>query len=108
MSIPHALSAEHIYKVRIERIDGIKVTNALHYPLAAGEHTITIRPLLDVEWSPDLVENPRENPQSKDLNITIKQGKTYQIAVKVDVEASIESQLDQSYWTPFVYAVLED
>lgn len=109
MSIPYALSSERVYKVRIERIDGMSVTtHALRYPLAAGEHTVTISPLLDVEWSPDLIEDPRESPQTKDLNITIKQGKTYQLAVKINVEASIESQLDQSYWTPFVYAVLED
>jgi hypothetical protein len=108
MSIPYALSAEHVYKVRIERIDGMKVTNALRYPLSVGEHTVTLSPLLDVEWSPDLVENPGENPQSKDLILTIKQGKTYQLAVKIDVEASIESQLDQSYWSPYVYAILED
>jgi hypothetical protein len=109
MSIPYALSSERVYKVRIERIDGMNVTtDALRYPLAAGDHTLTISPLLDVEWSPDLVEDPRKNPQSKDLTITVKHGKTYQLAVKVNVEASIESQLDQSYWTPFVYAVLED
>jgi hypothetical protein len=108
MSIPYALSAEHIYKVRIERIDGINVNKALRYPLAAGEHTITVSPLLDVEWSPDLVENPHNSPRSKDLKLTIKQGKTYKIAAKVDFEASIESQLDQSYWSPFVYSVLED
>lgn len=108
MSIPYALSSEHVYKVRIERIDGKEVANALRYSLAAGEHTVTVSPLLDVEWSPDLVENPRDNPLSKDIKLTLKQGKTYQLAVKVDVEASIESQLDQSYWSPFVYAVQED
>lgn len=86
----------------------MNVTRALRYPLAAGEHTVTVSPLLDVEWSPDLDENPRDKPRSKDLKLTVKQGKTYQLAVKVDIDASIESQLDQSYWSPFVYAVLED
>ena len=108
MSIPYALSSQHVYKVRIERIDGMTVKNALRYPLAAGEHTVTVSPLLDVEWSPDLVENPQDNPRSKDLKLTIKAGKTYHLAAKVDINASIESQLDQTYWSPFVYAVLED
>ena len=108
MSIPYALSSEHVYKVRIERIDGMNVTHALRYPLAAGEHTVTVSPLLDVEWSPDLVENPQDNRRSKDLKLTIKPGKTYHLAVKVDIDASIESQLDQTYWSPFVYAVIED
>ena len=76
MSIPYALSSEHVYKVRIERIDGKEVANALRYSLAVGEHTVTVSPLLDVEWSPDLVENPRDNPRSKDLKLTLKQGKT--------------------------------
>lgn len=107
-SIPYALSSEHVYKVRIERIDGTNVTNAVRYPLAAGEHTITVSPLLDVEWSPDLIENPQGNPRNKNLKLTLKPGKTYQLAVKVDINASIESQFDQSYWSPFVYAVLED
>jgi len=108
MSIPYALSSEHVYKARIERIDGATVTEAVRYSLSSGEHTVTVSPLLDIEWSPDLVENPHEKRFSKDLKLTIKQGKTYQLAVKVDIEASVESQLDQSFWTPFVYAVLED
>ena len=107
-SIPYALSEDHVYKVRIERIDGKNVTNAFRYPLEAGEHTVTVSPLLDVEWSPDLVENPGDTSRSKDLKLIVKRGKTYQLAVKVDIDASIESQLDQSFWSPFVYTVLED
>lgn len=108
MSIPYALSEEHVYKVRIERIDGADVANALRYPLAAGEHTVTVSPVLDVEWSPDLVGNAGESPRSKDLKLTVEQGNTYRLAVKVDVDAGLESQLDQSFWSPYVYAVLEE
>ena len=108
MSIPYALSAKHVYKVRIEAIDGRSVTNAVRYPLTAGEHTVTVSPLLDVEWSPDLVEDTHGNPRSKDLKLTVRHGNTYQLAVKVDIEASAESQLDQSFWSPFVYAIQED
>ena len=108
MSIPYALSSEHVYKARIERIDGKKVTAAVRYALTPGEHTVTVSPLLDVEWSPDLVENPESRLRTRDLKLNMESGKTYQLAVKVDVEASIESQLDQSYWSPFVYTVLED
>lgn len=108
MSIPYALSADHVYKVRIEQVDGVNVTDALRYPLSPGEHTVTVSPLLDVEWSPDLVESPRDVPWRKDLKLSVKEGKTYQLAVKVDIDASIESQLDQSFWSPFVYAVQVD
>ena len=108
MSIPYALSSEHIYKVRIEGIDGKKATTAVRYKLAPGEHTVTVSPLLDVEWSPDLLENPESRLRTRDLKLNMESGKTYQLAVKVDVEASVESQLDQSYWSPFVFTILED
>ncbi|MFC1689367.1 hypothetical protein ACFL07_06905 [Pseudomonadota bacterium] len=108
MSIPYAISAEHIYKVRIEKINGKDVNKALRYPLAAGEHTLTVSPLLDIEWSPDLVEDPDTNPRNKEFKLIVTPGKTYQIAVRVDLEAGIESQLDQSYWMPFVYETLDD
>ena len=108
MSIPYALSEEHVYKVRIERIDGMKVAPAVRHAVTPGEHTVTVSPLLDVEWSPDLVENPRRVPNYKELKLTVKPGNSYNLAVKVDVQASVESQLDQSYWWPFVYAVVEN
>lgn len=108
MSIPYAVSDEQVYKVRIERIDGISVTKALRYRVAAGEHTVTVSPLVDIEWSPDLAENPSENPRTKNLRLVVRQGKTYQLAVKVNTRASVESQMDQSYWSPYVYAIIED
>jgi len=108
MSIPYALSSEQVYKVRIERIDGVKVEEAVRYPLTAGEHTVTLSHLLDVEWSPDLVETPHRNHQVKEFILNVDPDKTYQLAVKIDINAVAESQLDQSFWTPFLYRVLDN
>lgn len=108
MSIPYALSSEQIYKVRIEQIDGVTVEEAIRYRLSAGEHTITLSHLLDVEWSPNLVETPSRNHRVKEFILNVDADKTYQLAVKIDLNAAAESQLDQSFWTPFVYRILDN
>jgi hypothetical protein len=108
MSIPYALSSEHIYKVRIERVDGVTVAEAVRYPVAAGEHTVTVSHKLDVEWSPDLVESPVSAGHTKELTIMVEAGNTYQLGVRIDIHAAAESQVDQSFWTPFVYRIVED
>jgi hypothetical protein len=107
MSIPYAVSSEHIYKVVIESIDGQPSKSAIRYPLTAGEHTITVSLKLDVEWSPDLVEAPGQL-HFKQIKISAEDGKTYQIAGRLDISAPAESQLDGSFWEPIVYQVLSD
>jgi hypothetical protein len=104
MSIPYAVSPEHIYKVVIESIDGKTTDSAVRYPLSAGEHRITVSLKLDVEWSPDLVETPGQK-RHKQLLVSVEAGKTYQIAARVDIDAAAESQLDDSYWEPLVYRI---
>ena len=107
MSIPYAVSTEHIYKVVIESIDGRAQESAVNYPLSAGEHTITVSLQLDVEWSPDLVETPGQL-HHKQLTISAEGGKTYQVAGHLDITAPAESQLDGSFWEPIVYRILND
>ncbi len=107
MSIPYAVSSEHIYKVVIESIDGKATDSAVRYPLSAGEHSITVSLKLDVEWSPDLVETPGQT-RHKQLLVSAEAGNTYQIAARVDIDAAAESQLDDSYWEPLVYRILQD
>ena len=107
MSIPYAVSTEHIYKVVIESIDGRAQESAVSYPLSVGEHTITVSLQLDVEWSPDLVETPGQFHQ-KQLKISAEAGKTYQVAGHLDITAAAESQLDGSFWKPIVYRILND
>jgi hypothetical protein len=58
--------------------------------------------MLDVEWEPDLSQSARELPV-KQITLDIANGKTYQLAARVDINAPVEAQLDQSYWEPFVY-----
>ena len=53
MSIPFAVSSEHIYKVVIESIDGQTSESAVSYPLSAGEHTITVSLQLETHRLPD-------------------------------------------------------
>jgi len=107
MSIPYAVSSEHIYKVVIERIDGQPGKSAIRYPLTAGEHTITVSLKLDVEWSPDLVEAPGQL-HFKQIKISAEDGKTYQVAGRLDISAAAESQLDGSFWEPIIYKILSD
>ena len=107
MSVPHAMSSVHIYKVVIRSIDGKPSESAVRYPMAAGEHKISVSLQLDVEWSPDLVETPGQMPY-KQFVINIEGGKTYLIAARVDIDAPADSQLDDSFWEPFVYRVLGD
>jgi hypothetical protein len=104
MSIPYAVSSQHIYKVVIESIDGKATDSAVRYPLSAGEHRITVSLKLDVEWSPDLVETPGQTPH-KQLLVSAEAGKTYQIAARVDIDAAAVSQLDDSFWEPLVYRI---
>ena len=107
MSIPFAVSSEHIYKVVIESIDGQTSESAVSYPLSAGEHTITVSLQLDVEWSPDLAETSGQ-VHFRQLKITTESGRTYQIAGRLDIAAPAESQLDGSFWEPIVYKILSD
>lgn len=104
LSIPYALSQEHVYKVRVLDIDGEPQKELLRYAVAPGTHTLTVQMMLDVEWEPDLSAGARQ-PPVKRLTLDIERGRTYQLAARVDVEAPVESQLDQSYWEPFVYQV---
>lgn len=104
MSIPHALSGEHVYKVRILEIDGTAQKELIRYPLGPGEHALTVELMLDLEWEPDLTEGGPV-PAVKQLKLEAAPGKSYLLAGKVDVNAPAEAQLDQSYWEPVVYAV---
>lgn len=104
MSIPYAMSGEQIYKIRLLEIDGEPQQELLRYAVDAGERTFTVRMMLDVEWEPDLsASGPR--PPIKQITVRVESGKTYHLAARVDIDAPIEAQLDQSYWEPIVYRV---
>lgn len=104
MSVPHARSGEHVYKVRVLAIDGVAQNELIRYPLSPGAHLLTVELMLDLEWEPDLTE-AGPAPAVKQLKIEAVAGKSYLLAGKVDVDAPAEAQLDQSYWEPVVYAV---
>ena len=103
-SVPHALSSEQIYKVRIMEIDGEAREEWIRYAVLPGRHTVRVRMMLRVDWEPEFAEAPR-GPGDKELVLDVERGKTYLIGAKFDPDAPIEAQLDQSYWRPFVYAV---
>lgn len=104
LSVPHARSGEQIYKVRILEVDGEPQKELLRYAVTPGRHTVKVQMMLVVDWEPDLAEAPR-GPGWKELALDVVAGKTYQLAAKLDVDAPIEAQLDQSYWEPFVFRV---
>jgi hypothetical protein len=104
LSVPHAISGEQVYKVRILEIDGQAQKELLRYAVPAGKHTIKVRMLLDVQWEPELAEAPR-GPGWKELELEVTAGKTYLLAARFNPDAPIEAQLDRSYWEPVVYRV---
>lgn len=104
LSIPHARSTEHLYKVRVLEIDGKPQRELIRYAVPPGSHVVKVRLLLDVEWEPELAEAPR-GPGVKELSFAAEEGKTYQLAAQVDEDAPIEAQLDRTYWEPLVYRV---
>lgn len=105
MSIPHALSAERIYKVRILEIDGVAQKDQLRYRVSPGRHDLVVELMLDLEWEPDLQETPNQLP-IKQMVLEVDQGGQYQLGGRVDIGAPIEAQLDGSYWQPFLYRVI--
>lgn len=104
MSIPHALSGQHVFKVRILEIDGENQPEVFQYEIAVGKRTIKLELMLDVEWEPDLLGS-KQQPATKLFELDVEPGKSYQLAARVDVDAPVESQLDQSFWEVFVYAI---
>jgi hypothetical protein len=104
MSVPYAISQDHVYKVRVLEIDGAAQKELLRYAVSAGERRFTVQMMLDVEWEPDLSDSVRRRP-IKEITVRIENGKTYYLAARVDIDAPIEAQLDQSFWEPFVYRV---
>lgn len=104
LSVPHAISGEGIYKVRILEIDGVAQKELIRYPASPGEHLVKVRMLLEVDWDPELAEAPR-GPGAKELKLEVEANRTYLLAAKFNAEAPIEAQLDRSYWKPIVYLV---
>jgi hypothetical protein len=102
MSIPHAISNDHIYKVTIDEIDGVPQQAALNYPLSTGEHVIKVSIMLNLEWTPKL-EGASATAQQKEIVLNVGAGTRYRISAQLDIDAPIESQLDGSYWQPIVY-----
>ncbi len=102
MSLPYAISEENIYKVRIEKIDGQDQKPATRYRLGTGIHVLTVSLMLDVYWTPKLT-GAQETTQTKNFDVTIEDGMTYQIGAKVNLDAPAESQLDGSFWEPFLW-----
>ena len=103
MSIPHAISNDHIYKVTIDEIDGVPQVAALNYPLSTGEHVIKVSIMLNIEWTPKL-EGASATAQQKEIVLNVDAGTNYRIGAQLDIDAPIESQLDGSYWEPIVYS----
>jgi hypothetical protein len=107
MSIPHAISPENVYKVRILEIDGTAQKELIRYAVPGGTHRLTLELMLDVEWEPDLTDSVSVS-SVKQWELEVEAGKTYLLGARVNVNAPAESQLDQSYWEPFVYRASPD
>ncbi len=102
MSIPHAISGENIYKVRLDNIDGVLMNPAIKYRISSGRHVIRVSMLLNVEWDPELTDGAKTS-HSKIFELDAKAGTIYQIGARFYPDAALESQLDGSYWEPILY-----
>jgi hypothetical protein len=107
MSLPYAISEENIYKVRIEKIDDRVQSPRTRYPLNIGSHVVTVSLMLVVDWSPK-IEGAGETLIQKQITLDVEYGMTYQIGARVDIDAEAESQLDGSFWEPFIYKSFEN
>ena len=107
MSLPYAISEENIYKVRIEKIDDRVQSPRTRYPLNAGSHVVMVSLMLVVDWSPK-IEGAGETLIQKQITVDVENGMTYQIGARVDIDAEAESQLDESFWEPFIYNSFEN
>jgi hypothetical protein len=107
MSLPYAISEENIYKVRIEKIDDRVQAPRTRYPLDRGSHVVTVSLMLVVDWSPK-IEGAGETLIQKQITLDVENGMTYQIGARVDIDAEAESQLDGSFWEPFIYKSFEN
>jgi hypothetical protein len=56
LSVPHALSGDNVYKVRILEIDGEPQKELIRYAVPGGDHTVKVRMLLQVQWEPEFAE----------------------------------------------------
>ena len=101
-SIPYALSGEGIYKVVIVEIDGKPSEPGIQYAIAGGTHTIKVQLMLKTEWTLDQKEQPAVD-HFRSMSLEVKPGKHYQIAARVDIDASAEALSDGTFWSPFVY-----
>lgn len=102
MSIMNVIPQEQMYKVQVQRIDDKNPQPAKEYYVAAGEHTFRVSLVPDPTWSPKLMYANHEIAVGE-ITIDIEDKTTYQIAGKVDPDASEEAQRDGSFWTPVVY-----
>ena len=106
MSLPYAISEDNIYKVKIEKIDDRVQSPRTRFPLTMGSHVVTVSLMLVVDWSPK-IEGASESIIQKQFALDVENGMTYQIGAKVDIDAGVESQLDGSFWEPFIYKAYE-
>ena len=106
MSLPHAISGENLYKVRIERIDGLSVPDRRYHDLAPGAHEIEVSLLLEVVWESNESVEP-DSAAAHQMKLTLEGGKRYQVAGRVYQEASPEEVSAGQFWEAFVYRVDE-
>jgi hypothetical protein len=101
-SIPRAISDEGIYKVLILEIDSVAVEPRLTHHVDEGAHTITVQLLLDLEWTLDQDPQPVMTYR-RDFQLGVQPGRHYQLAARIDVDATAEALSDGTFWSVFVY-----
>ena len=101
-SFPRAISSEHVYKVIIREIDSQPVEPQRQYTIATGLHDISVQLMLNLQWTLDQSEQPAKS-YLQTLQLDVQPGKHYQLAARVDIDASSQSLEEGSFWSVVVY-----
>jgi hypothetical protein len=104
MGIPHELPNDFVFDVNINKIDGREPVGGPSYAVPAGEVTLVVSLVLDTIWTPKL-KLTHNYIYSKEMTFKVEHGKTYEIAAKVDSEATDAQQKTGDFWEPVIHKV---
>jgi hypothetical protein len=101
-SIPQTVPQDSVFRVNIQRVNGKQPIDAREYHVPAGEATIRVSLILDRKFMPQLI-SPANQTYTDEITFEAKPGMTYQLAGKIDEDATEAQIKSGDFWTPVVY-----
>jgi len=103
-SIAYPVVEDEVFKVNINQIDGQNASGTVNYPATAGTHVVTLSAVPDPTLMPPL-PYARSDIYYGEITVEVEAGKTYQLAAKVNPDATKEQQQSGDFWEPVLYKV---